>query len=93
MMNLRTLVEKTPQVDLLREMIGIAADRLMNLGAGAATGAGSGEKRPLRTAQRSSYRERDWEIRADTVELHVPDCARAAASPASWSHGACRRRR
>lgn len=71
-MNLRAVVEKTPDADLLREMIGFAAERLMELEVGAVTGAGYVEKTPRRLAHRNGYRDRDWETRAGTVELPVP---------------------
>jgi transposase-like protein len=72
MMDLRSLVEKSADADLLREMIGFAAEKLMALEVGAATGAGYGEKTALRLAQRNGYRDRDWETRAGTVELRIP---------------------
>ena len=72
MMTLRSLVEKSADADLLREMIGFAAEKLMALEVGAKTGATYGEKSCFRLAQRNGYRERDWETRAGTVELRIP---------------------
>ena len=68
MIKLRSLVEKSADADLLRDMIGFAAEKLMALEVGAATGAGNGEKSGLRVTQRNGYRDRDWETRAGTVE-------------------------
>lgn len=81
MMNLKSLLEKAPDADLLREMIGFAAERLMELEVGGLAGAGYGEKNAERLAQRNGYRERDWETRAGTVELRIPKLRKGSYFP------------
>ncbi len=58
MMTLRTLLEKSSDADLLREMIGFTAERLMALEVQGLTGAGHGERTPERVNHRNGYRDR-----------------------------------
>ena len=81
-MALRGLLEKSSDADLLREIIGFAAERLMALEVGGLTGAGHGEGSDARINQRNGYRERDWQTRAGTVELRIPKLRKGSYFPA-----------
>ena len=81
MMSLRALLEKSSDAELLREMVGFAAQRLMELEVQGLTGAAHGERSPERINYRNGYRERDWETRAGTVELRIPKLRRSSYFP------------
>ena len=93
MMNLRDLVEKTPDADLLREMIGFAAERLMELVVGAVTA------RPMARRIRPGGRSATAIVTGtgrpgqEPSSCAFPGCGRAATSPAFWNRGAWPRRR
>jgi putative transposase len=82
MMRLRTLLEKSSDAGLLREMIGFTAQRLMELEVTGLAGAEHGERSAGRVNHRNGYRDRDWETRAGTVELRIPKLRRGSYFPA-----------
>ena len=79
---LRELLAKGSDASLLREMIGFAAQRLMELETEQRCGAAHGERSETRRVQRNGYRERDWETRAGTVELRIPKLRKGSYFPA-----------
>jgi transposase-like protein len=81
MMTLRTLLEKSSDADLLREMIGFTAQRLMELEVEELTGAAHGKRNPERLTYRNGYRDRPWETRAGTVELRIPKLRKGSYFP------------
>ena len=81
MMALRGLLEKSSDADLLREMIGFTAHRLMELEVQGLAGTGHGERTPERINQRNGYRDRTWETRAGTVALTIPKLRKGSYFP------------
>ncbi len=78
---LKTLIEKAPDADFLRDMIGFAAERLMALEVDGLCGAGHSERSAERTNHRNGYRERIWETRAGTINLPVPKLRKGSYLP------------
>jgi transposase-like protein len=80
-MALRALLEKSSDTDLLREMIGFTAQRLMDLEAESLTGAPYGQRSDERVNQRNGFRDRSWETRAGTIELRIPKLRQGSYFP------------
>jgi hypothetical protein len=62
-MTLKALVEKGSDEDLLRDVIGFVANRMMDMEVEGLTGAAWNERSAARMNHRNGYRERAWETR------------------------------
>ncbi|MGY2736637.1 transposase-like protein [Sphingomonas sp. UYP23] len=71
-MALLELVEQEADADLVRGMLGFAAERMMDIEIEANTGAPAGTRSADRLNHRNGYRERDWDTRAGRIELAIP---------------------
>ena len=58
--------------DLLKEMVAVFAQLLMNADVDAVCGARYGSRTPERVNRRNGYRTRDWDTRAGTIQLAIP---------------------
>ena len=81
MIDLSDLLEKTTDGDFLRQMIGFAAERLMDLELEGLCGAAYGARSEDRTNQRNGYRERRWETRAGSLDLKIPNLRKGSYFP------------
>jgi transposase-like protein len=80
-MALLELIEKGADADLVREMLGFAAERLMEAEVRSRTGAAHGVRDPARQVQRNGYRGRAWETRAGRIELEIPRLRKGSYFP------------
>jgi transposase-like protein len=81
MISLQALLAKQPDADIVREMLGFTAQRLMELDVETMTGAAHGERNPDRLTQRNGYRDRTWETRVGTIELRIPKLRKGSYFP------------
>jgi putative transposase len=80
-MALAELLEKGSDRDLLREMIGFVAQRLMDLDVEGLVGAGHGERAESRENWRNGFRDREWHTRSGTIPLRIPKLRRGSYFP------------
>ena len=80
-MALLELVEQEADIDLVREMLAFAAERMMDLEIEAKTGVPAGTRSPDRLNHRNGYRDRNWDTRAGRIELAVPKLRKGSYFP------------
>ena len=80
-MALAELLEKGSDADLLREMIGYVAQRLMELDVDGLVGAAHGERTEGRENWRNGHRDREWHTRSGTIPLRIPKLRRGSYFP------------
>lgn len=78
---LLNLIEQEADVDLVREMLAFAANRMMELEIEVRTGASPGARTPERSNHRNGYRERAWDTRAGRIELAIPKLRKGSCFP------------
>jgi len=80
-MALKALVEKGSDAELLAEMLGFVANRLMALDAEVLCNAKAYERSDERANHRNGYRDRAWQTRAGRVDLKVPKLRKGSYFP------------
>ena len=80
-MALTELAEKGADLDMLREMLEFATQRLMEFDVESRCGAPYGERGVPRANSRNGYRDRTWETRAGSIDLKIPKLRQGSYFP------------
>jgi putative transposase len=78
---LTELAEKGSDVDLVRDMLHFAAQKLMEMDVEALCGAPYGERRVPRENSRNGYRDRASEMRTGAIDLRIPKLRKGSYFP------------
>ena len=80
-MALKAALEKASDAELLSQMLGFVAEKLMSLDVDTLCNASRHARTDARANYRNGYRERSWETRAGTVDLKVPKLRKGSYFP------------
>jgi transposase-like protein len=69
---LKALLSEAADHQILAEVLGFVADRLMALDVDLLCGAGPHERSAARVNRRNGYRSRRWETRAGAIDVSIP---------------------